>query len=388
MRRIVGIVAFLCTLSLLIIPVGATEFTPRYYYCGVYATGEQYTRTLDGVEQNILPFGSTTGTFTIPLNIDERFKTYYIGGMFNTTTYDVGAKYRFDITITFGATGSYSGSTTGPLSTTHNYVVNGSKFKWQPVGGTYVKTTGTLTRGESGTYTWSYTDITYEQLVGNDFFYIALPKSRITSMSTTDIYIVNSYFGLTSEYSEDNYKSQTLENLDQINNSLNDINNNINNTNNKLDQTNENLEGIQNSLDQQIDNEINRAETEGNETNQEAESSLNLLPDFSESYNSFINNLGASLYDMNVQTTFTLPNGTVNILGQEFDIWAGKETVDLTTFLEDNNMKILIIVSKGISVMSCMAVSIYWAYRIKEAITSTDEVELPEIPFLPGGGKY
>lgn len=386
MRRCLGFVALLLTFSILIaFTVSATEYVPQTYIYNLYANGENYGGYLDGVSVTGATGSSQTGTFTVPLSLDTRFKSLLLGAVYKSNLgLDVDATYKFVVTITTGASGSYT-STSSPVL--YGTVMSGRR-NYDVTSATMLLQYGTVEVGQGNSYTFTYDNIPYDKVVGKTAIYISTSLANWDSALTTDIYILNSYFGLESYYDDDSYKSDVLNNLNNINNSLGNINISIGETNDKLDDTNEKIDGVQDSLDNLIDDEINKSEEVGNDTNAEAEEALGDLPDFSESYNNILNNLSSVLYDMNVQTFLDLPDGNVNILGANIDIWGGAEEVDFTTFLEDDNIQTIILIGKGFSVLGCMATSVYWAFKIKEWITANDEVSTPEIPFLPGGGKY
>ena len=108
MRRALVALALCATLSIMaVLPVSATDYTPTYYTFSLYASGETYSGYLDGALVNGALGRSSTGTFTIPLDLDARFKWVKIGANYGTVSYDVGASYKFVITLTLGTTGSY-----------------------------------------------------------------------------------------------------------------------------------------------------------------------------------------------------------------------------------------------------------------------------------------
>lgn len=384
MRRIMGIIAFVCAFTIITATaVTATDYTPIGYYAGWYKSGEEYTGTINEVEisgGNVR--GGKLGTFVLDNNINTGFTQLMLCAQYGSVSYDVGAEYTFAITLTFGVSGDYT-STTTPVLYSCNVKSMSGILAQQVIGRTLVAQGGTRTEGASNSITYTYTGIPYEKVVGKSYFQIGLNRTYLDDMGTDTIYIANTYFGLSSSYDEDDYKSQTIENMREINNSLTNINNSIDNTNNKLDETNGKLDGIQNSIDNQLDDELNKAETGGNANNAEAENSISSLPNFSESYNNILNNLTTPLYDESVRKTIPLPNGQVNVLGLNVDIWQGKSEVDLTTFLNNEKMQTIIVISKAFSILACMGISVKWAYKIKEAITSNDEVDVP-IPFVDG----
>lgn len=387
MRRIMGIVAFVCAFTVILATVAtATDYTPAAYYYGYWANNEQYTGEINGTTvSGAVGNGGKNGTFTLPINQSTDFGFIYIGAKYNSVTYDVGAKYTFVITLTFGLSGNYDVAVAPALKSPNYKNTPGYGLQMEIIGASNVVAAGKgkVEHGTSNSITFTYTDIPYENVVGKDFYAIPLTRSKLTTGDENSIYIANTYFGLSSNYNEDNYKSQTIENMREINNNLTNINNNISDTNNKLDETNGKLDGIQNSIDNQLDDELNKVETGGNSNNAEAENSISTLPNFSESYSNILNNLTTPMYDESTRKTIPLPNGKVNVLGLNVDIWQGKSEVDLSTFLNNEKMQTVIVISKAFSILACMGISVKWAYKIKEAITSNDEVDIP-VPFVDG----
>lgn len=378
MRRCLGFVACLLTFSILVsLTVSATEYVPQTYCYNLHANGENYGGYLDGVAVAGASGASLTGTFSVPTNLDSRFKSLLLGAYYTSSpSTDVEATYKFVITITTGVSGSYTSSVAPVL---YGTVMSGRNiFTYD--GATMLSQYGDFEK-TGDVYTFTYDGIPYDKIVGKTGLFIRTGLSSWESLIANEIYIVNSYFGLESYYNDDSYKSDVLTGLNNINDSLGNINDSIGDTNDKLD-------GVQDSLDNLIDDEINKSEDIKNNVNEDAEEAIADLPDFSESYSNILNNLTAVLYDMNTQSYIDLPDGNVNVLGQSFNIWGGETSVDLSEILNNEHVKILITIGRGISVLGCMATSVYWAFKIKEWISAYDEVSVPEIPFLPGGGKY
>lgn len=157
--------------------------------------------------------------------------------------------------------------------------------------------------------------------------------------------------------------------------------------NEKLEEIGGKLDGIQDSLDNQIQEEIDKATDVGNLNKNKGEEEFAKLPDISSSLQTILSNLGDVCTTTATIKSIPLPDGNVNLLGHDIDIFAGQNSIDLSFMLDEPTLQPIIQICKGISVLSCLAVAVYWGFRVKEAITSADEIILPEIPFLPGGGK-
>lgn len=373
MRRALVALALCATLSIMaVLPVSATDYTPTYYTFSLYARGETYSGYLDGALVNGALGRSSTGSFTIPLDLDTRFQWVNIGANYGTVSYDVGASYKFVITLTLGTTGSFVDTGAQLLYTAPR--LNGYAPPIDISSQKLISQKGVVESVGNGAWTFTFDNIPYDSVVGNNFFYITTALSDFDSASDIDLYVVSTYFGLMSSYDDDAYKSQILDGLNGIQGSIED-------GNNKLD-------GIQNTLDNLIDDEINKAESGGNSILGDGADAVDVIPDFSESYNSLLNNLTTVLYDASTQDYIPLPSGKIMIMGTEVDILGGQTEIDLSSFLNNTDIQKLIQLCKGLSILACMATSYYWAMTIRKALTSYD-AEIPvEVPFLPGGGKF
>lgn len=215
-----------------------------------------------------------------------------------------------------------------------------------------------------------------------------LPKALLYSSNSAVPVIVNAmYFGAESGFSEDRFAQQVSDSLDDIQSTLQSNGEKIDAVGGKVDQVGNKVDEVGNKIDNLPEKEKNELQGKSDEVNGDADTAADSIPNFSENFSNVLSQFETILSDNSTQTYFDLPNGKFTMMGQEIDIFAGHERVDLTTFLQDENSQELIKISKACSVLACMAVSIFWALKIKELITSVDDItdEMPEIPFIDGG---
>lgn len=263
-----------------------TDYKATVYLWNLANANEEYGGTVDGVliqGATGRATASTGGTITsVPLNLNDDFNRFYFGAVFptNLNNYDNSATFKMVVTITLGVTGSYSG-TAVPLY--------GSTYKTTQIrntGRSVVSNNCDFTTASSNTYTFSYDNIPYDNVLGFSFFYIDLRLSQLASTDSNSLYVVNSYFGLSSYYDDDLYKAATMNKLDDINSALQEQNNKLDNiegsvdeVGNKVDQAADQISGDLDELQQSIQNqpqeEMDIADQKGSEASGEADSALN-----------------------------------------------------------------------------------------------------------------
>ena len=189
---------------------------------------------------------------------------------------------------------------------------------------------------------------------------VFIPKTSLSASG--GIILLNCYLDLSSQYDETAYQKEVNERLDRI------------------DQT----------LDNMLDEEEDRAEQGGASAEQEAmgnassgEVGFSSLTNFADAYGGFLGQFSALCTSNEVLTYIPLPSGKVNLFGHEIDFFAGKDKVDLSPFLEAPIVQDLLTVVKCITTLGVLAVAVHWAHNVKEWITSTSPTNVPDIPFLP-----
>ena len=223
------------------------------------------------------------------------------------------------------------------------------------------------------------------------------------------IYLLHAEIILSSEFSEAAFADNVSNKLDDISGQLNDISDKIDENGDKVsdamgqvgdlisgvivaegesisDSVDKNGDKVVDAIEDQMQNEIDKNQEQADSVNGEAESAAEDLPDFSDSYESILGNVVSMISTHEVQQSISLPNGKVNVLGTSFDVWAGNNSVDFSTFIQNDYMQVIISISKTFSVLASMACACYWAVQIKEWITSdsTDPNDV-DIPMLPKG---
>ena len=91
-----------------------------------------------------------------------------------------------------------------------------------------------------------------------------------------------------------------------------------------------------------------------------------------------------------VLTSFNIPAGDLNIMNTSYHFW-DSQAVDFGFVFQDENFQKLVIVVKGLQVLSAGALVVFYAFRIRSWIVNYDESTSDvanDIPFLPGGGDY
>lgn len=91
-----------------------------------------------------------------------------------------------------------------------------------------------------------------------------------------------------------------------------------------------------------------------------------------------------------VLTSFNIPAGTLQIMDTSYHFWDA-QSVDFGFVFQDENFQKLVIVVKGIQVLSAGALVVFYSFRIRSWIVNYDESTSDvanDIPFLPGGGNF
>lgn len=91
-----------------------------------------------------------------------------------------------------------------------------------------------------------------------------------------------------------------------------------------------------------------------------------------------------------VLTSFNIPAGDLNIMNTSYHFWES-QAVDFGFVFQDENFQKLVIVVKGLQVLSAGAMVVFYAFRIRSWIVNYDESTADvanDIPFLPGGGNF
>lgn len=243
---------------------------------------------------------------------------------------------------------------------------------------------------KDGVYTFTFKGIEYKNIANSFFIYIETNLKNIGLYTTGGgtelkfgLTFLNTFFGLESAYNEEIYQREVGAKLDEIKDSIDELGNKVDDVGDKVDENGDKIVG---AIEGQIDEEINKNQEKADEVNGEAEEALEDMPDFSDSYESILENLLGVVSSHETQTSITLPDGNVELMGTSFDIWAGNSEVQFDTFLNNSYMQIIITISKCFSVLAAMACACYWGVQIKEWITadSSDPNDV-DIPMLPKG---
>lgn len=256
------------------------EYKSTVYFWNLASPLEEYGGTVDGVlisgaTGRVTGGSLTDGTFSVPLNLNESLNHLYYGAYYPTTLsgneYDNSATFKMVVTITTGATGSYTGSVGSLFASTYK----GTQIR--RTGRVQVSSSGTLETGSGSTYTFTYDNIPYDKVQGYSLFFLDFSLSSFTSLDSSSLYIVNSYFGLSSYYEDDVYKAATMEKLDDINQTLQEQNNKLDNiagavdgvgdkVDDAADQISGDLDELQEAIVTQAEKEKEMAEEENNQS--------------------------------------------------------------------------------------------------------------------------
>ena len=156
-------------------------------------------------------------------------------------------------------------------------------------------------------------------------------------------------------------------------------------------------------LNQRVENIENAVNNIGEEEKQFASDSANSSKSDSENAFGSYFNIGqgtrfwgylSSFYNAisgeHVLTSFKVPAGDCVIIDKTYHFW-DEQTVDFGWVLTDPNFSKLVIVVKGLQVLSAGALVVFYAFKIRSWIVNYDENTSDvanEIPFLPGGGNF
>lgn len=91
-----------------------------------------------------------------------------------------------------------------------------------------------------------------------------------------------------------------------------------------------------------------------------------------------------------VLTSFNIPAGDLNIMNTSYHFWDA-QAVDFSFVFQDENFQKIVVVVKGLQVLSAGALVVFYAFRIRSWIVNYDESTADvanDIPFLPGGGNF
>jgi hypothetical protein len=354
-KLITAIVAAFCAFFCLAIQANAGEITPTRVYAKNITTTPASGKDIslnqlngsNGTYSNVLDPAKTLATTLICIEIPEGISgTIYYSYVINT----VGAAvWDFRTANDNHPVGTMSGTT-----------MNISTIQRQSYGDVYDVGFNRLEDGR-----WEYT--VARAAVNGCTAYADTFTNTLNSESSALVYLELKQVIVTNE----GFDSQVYNQFKEVNKKLDNIQSSIDNIGEQEKQyAQEQATGSKNSSENAFGNYFNIGQ---NTT-------------FWGYLTSFYNAINGE----HVLTSFNIPAGNLQIMDETFHFW-DSQAVDFGFVFQDENFQKIVIVVKGLQVLSAGALVVFYAFRIRSWIVNYDESTADvanDIPFLPGGGNF
>lgn len=161
---------------------------------------------------------------------------------------------------------------------------------------------------------------------------------------------------------------------------------------NQFKEVNEKLDNIQNSVENISEAEKQYAQEQATGSKNSSENAFGNYFNIGQNttFWGYLTSFYNAISGEHVLTSFKVPAGDCVILDNSYHFW-DEQTLDFGWVLADPNFSKLVIVVKGLQVLSAGALVVFYSFKIRSWIVNYDENTsdiVDEIPFLPGGGNF
>lgn len=159
---------------------------------------------------------------------------------------------------------------------------------------------------------------------------------------------------------------------------------------NEMKKLNQRVENIENSVNNIGEEEKQYAQSSADAASGQAENAFGNYFNIGQNttFWGYLTSFYTAISGEHVLSSFNIPAGDLNIMDTTYHFW-DSQSVDFGFAFQDENFQKLVIVVKGLQVLSAGALVVFYAFRIRAWILNYDESTSDvanDIPFLPGGG--
>lgn len=161
---------------------------------------------------------------------------------------------------------------------------------------------------------------------------------------------------------------------------------------NEMKELNQRVERVEDAVNNIGEEEKQFAESSGNAATGQSENAFGNYFNIGQNttFWGYLTSFYNAINGEHVLTSFKVPAGDCVIIDKSYHFW-DEQTVDFGWVLTDSNFSKLVIVTKGLQVLSAGALVVFYSFKIRSWIVNYDENTsdiADEVPFLPGGGNF
>lgn len=161
---------------------------------------------------------------------------------------------------------------------------------------------------------------------------------------------------------------------------------------NEMKELNQRVENIEDAVNNIGEQEKQFAESAANSSKGQSENAFGNYFNIGQNttFWGYLTSFYNAINGEHVLTSFNIPAGDLYIMNTSYRFW-DEQPVDFGFVFQDENFQKLLIVVKGLQVLSAGALVVFYAFRIRSWIVNYDESTADvanDIPFLPGGGNF
>lgn len=161
---------------------------------------------------------------------------------------------------------------------------------------------------------------------------------------------------------------------------------------NQMKELNQRVENVENAVNNIGEEEKQFAQSSGNSATGQSENAFGNYFNIGQNttFWGYLTSFYNAINGEHVLTSFNIPAGDLNIMNTSYHFWDA-QAVDFGFVFQDENFQKLVIVVKGLQVLSAGALVVFYSFRIRSWIVNYDESTADvanDIPFLPGGGNF
>ena len=161
---------------------------------------------------------------------------------------------------------------------------------------------------------------------------------------------------------------------------------------NEMKELNQKVENIENAVNNIGEEEKQFAQSSGNAATGQSENAFGNYFNIGQNttFWGYLTSFYNAISGEHVLTSFKVPAGDCVIIDKSYRFW-DEQIVDFGWVLTDPNFSKLVIVVKGLQVLSAGAMVVFYSFKIRSWIVNFDSNTsdiVDEIPFLPGGGNF
>lgn len=161
---------------------------------------------------------------------------------------------------------------------------------------------------------------------------------------------------------------------------------------NEMKELNQRVENVENAVNNIGEEEKQFAQSSGTDATGQSENAFGNYFNIGQNttFWGYLTSFYNAINGEHVLTSFKVPAGDCVIIDKSYHFW-DEQTVDFGWVLTDPNFSKLVIVVKGLQVLSAGALVVFYSFKIRSWIVNYDENTsdiVDEVPFLPGGGNF